>query len=411
MSLLYSLADPAAWEKFYAYKTSLACPKIFAKELRSFIDDRAYLPVLRHMASGEPFPLPRKAVISKLSTQKKRIVYIYPQNENIVLKFLTYLLLRRYDGIFADNLYSFRPGRSAKDAFRSLLRVPGISQMSSYKADVHNYFNSIPVNRLLPMLAEVTADDPELFTFLRGLLEEPRVLYEGEEIAEEKGIMAGTPLASFYANLYLKDLDEWFRNMKVPYARYSDDMILFGRTREETEAYARLVRRHLSEKGLAINPDKEEFRPPEEGFVFLGFSQKEGVVDIAPASVKKMKQKMRRKARALRRWSLRNGAEGEAAAKAFIRVFNRKLFEGAKDSDFTWSQWFFSVINTDSSLREIDHYAQDCIRYLVSGKHTKGRFNVRYEDIQKLGCKNLVHEYYAYHKKTEEKSLSPVSDA
>ena len=410
MSLLFSLADPAAWEKFYAYKTALACPKLFAKELRGFLDERAYQTILRQMAAGEPFPLPRKAVISKLSTQKKRIVYIYPKRENIVLKFLTYLLLRRYDGIFAENLYSFRPGRSAKDAFRALLRVSGIGRMYSYKADVHNYFNSIPVQRLLPMLEEVTAGDPELFLFLKGLLEEPRVRFEGRVIEEEKGIMAGTPLASFYANLYLKDLDALFWKMKVPYIRYSDDIILFGRTREETETYARLVRRHLSEKGLSINPDKEELRPPEEGFVFLGFSQKEGVVDIAPVSVKKMKKKMRRKTRSLRRWHLRKGLEGKAAAKAFVRVFNRKLFEGAKDSDLTWSQWFFSVINTDRSLREIDHYAQECIRFLMSGKHTKGRFNIRYEEIQKLGCKNLVHEYYAYHKKTEEKASSPVSD-
>ena len=404
MSLLFSLADPAAWEKFYEYKTSLVIPKEFAKELRAFIDERAYLPVLWRMAAGEPFPLPQKAVISKLSTQKKRIVYIYPKAENIVLKFLTYLLLRRYDGIYTDKLYSFRPGRGAKDAFRSLLCTPGIRQMYAYKADVHNYFNSIPIQMLLPMLEEVLLGgacdepDPELFMFLSELLLEPQVLYEGEEITEEKGIMAGTPLASFYANLYLKDLDEYFDKQKIPYIRYSDDIILFGKTREETEACAQCVREHLSKKGLTINPDKEEFREPSEGFVFLGFSQKNGVVDIAPASVKKMKQKMRRKTRALRRWSLRKGIEGEAAAKAFIRVFNRKLFEGAKDSDLTWSQWFFSVINTDTSLREIDHYAQECIRYLISGKRTKARFNVRYEDIKDLGCKNLVHEYYAYNK-------------
>lgn len=398
MSLLLSLADPAAWEKFYEYKTSLVCPKAFAKELRTYIDERSYMPVLWRMAAGEPFPLPKKAVISKLSTQKKRIVYIYPKTENIVLKFLTYLLLRRYDGIYTDNLYSFRPGRGAKDAFRSLLRTPGISQMYAYKADVHNYFNSIPIQMLLPMLEEAVGEDPELLAFLEGLLTEPRVLYEGEEISEEKGIMAGTPLASFYANLYLRDLDETFQKLKVPYIRYSDDIILFGKTREETEAYAQLVRGHLSEKGLAINPDKEEFRTPREGFVFLGFSHKEGIVDIAPASVKKMKQKMRRKTRALRRWSLRKGVEGEAAAKAFIRVFNRKLFEGAKDSDLTWSQWFFSVINTEKSLRVIDHYAQECIRYLVSGKRTKGRFNVRYEDMRMLGINNLVHEYYSFNK-------------
>ena len=115
---------------------------------------------------------------------------------------------------------------------------------------------------------------------------------------------------------------------------------------------------------------------------------------IAPVSVEKMKKKMRRKARALRRWQERNEISGENAAMAFIRIFNRKLFECTENSDLTWSRWFFPAINTDSSLRVIDNYAQDCVRFLVSGKRTKARFNVRYEDIRRLGLRSLVHEYY-----------------
>ena len=53
------------------------------------------------------------------------------------------------------------------------------------------------------------------------------------------------------------------------------------------------------------------------------------------------------------------------------------------------------MITTDESLRRIDHYAQDCIRYLLTGKRTKGRFDARYADIRALGYRSLVHEYYA----------------
>ena len=112
------LARPESWERFYEYKTSLACPKDFEKELRRFIDGQAYLPVCETIAAGEPFPLPKKAVISKMHNTKKRTVYTYPFAENTVLKLLTFLLLRKYDGIFSPNLYSFRPGRSAADAVR-----------------------------------------------------------------------------------------------------------------------------------------------------------------------------------------------------------------------------------------------------------------------------------------------------
>ena len=396
MLLLERLRDEGTWADFYEYKTSLCCPKQAETELRAYIDRRAYLPVCQRIEAGEPFPLPRRAVISKLSSQKKRVVYTYPPAENGVLKLLTHLLLRRYDGVFAPNLYSFRPGRSAKDAVRRLLRTPGLAGMYSYKADVHNYFNAIPVDRLLPMLAEVLAEDPPLLAFLSRLLTEPEVLDRGKPVREQKGIMAGTPLASFYANLYLRDLDRRFAALGVPYVRYSDDIILFAPTRAEAEDHAAFLRAFLAERGLSLNPDKEAFAAPEEGWTFLGFRCQDGTVDIAEATVKKLLQKMRRKARALRRWADRGGHTGEQAARAFIRVFNRKLLENPLDNELTWSYWFFSVISTDESLRRIDAYAQDCLRWLISGKRTKGRYNVRYETLKALGYRSLVHAYYAF---------------
>ena len=70
------------------------------------------------------------------------------------------------------------------------------------------------------------------------------------------------------------------------------------------------------------------------------------------------------------------------------------LFENTSDSELTWTRWFFPVITTDESLREIDLYAQDCLRFLIRGKRTKARFDARYEDLKRLGYRSLVNEYY-----------------
>ena len=437
-SLVSKLSSKESWDELLLYKTKLAVRGKSQADLEKIIADQSYIPAVRRISSGEPFPLPRRAVISKMSSQKKRVVYIYPEPENTVLKLLTYLLLRRYDGLFSDGLYSFRPGVTAKDAVRKLRRTPGISRMWSYKVDISNYFNSVPVERFLPVLKNAVADDPELFDFLSGLLKEPRVLdYSnspqelGEEeergsiIEEQKGIMAGTPLSAFYANLYLMDMDCHFQDAGVPYARYSDDIIVFAESKERVEALAQEIRDFLAAKGLSVNPKKEQFSSPEEGWTFLGFTYKDGVTDIAPATVTKIKGKMRRKARALVRWREKNGRTGEQAAAAFIRVFNRKLLGISKQTDapedvqgpdkemelqinsldgplgehdLTWSLWFFPVISTTASLQVIDSYAQDCLRFIISGKHTKSRFNVRYEDLKALGYRSLVHEYYAFNK-------------
>ncbi len=402
MSLLDALGSENAWETFYEYKLGLACQKNFTAELREFIDEKRYLPVYEKISGGEEaFPLPKKTVISKMGSDKKRVVYTYPDDENTALKLLTYLMLRKYDKIFAGNLYSFRPGRTAKDAVRRLTRTKGISQTYSYKVDVSDYFNSVPVDLLLPPLKSALADDEKLYDFLSSLLLETDVIENGRIHPERKGIMAGTPVSSFFANLFLTDLDRYFEENGFLYARYSDDIILFADTRGECERRAEIALSFLHSHGLSVNPKKECFSSPEEGFTFLGFYVCGKTVDIAPVTVQKLKGKMRRKRDALTRWKKRNDVDGEKAAKAFIRVFNRKLFENSGDNELTWSKWFFPCLTRADSLKEIDLYAQDCIRYLISGKHTKARFNARYEYIKKLGYKSLVHEYYSFKSENE----------
>ena len=394
MSLIDKLFEKSSWERFYEYKSGLKCSKRFKKELRDFIDGGAYLEYHTAAEQLEDLPLPSKAVISKMSSRKKRTVYKYPYGFNMLLKLLTYMTLRKYDHIYSGNLYSFRPGVCAKDAIMTICRTKEIRSMYSYKIDVSDYFNSIPVDKLCGLLDGTITDDERLLAFMKALLCEKKAIYENKTVTEQKGIMAGTPIASFYANLYLKDLDEYFKQKGVLYARYSDDIIVFARTEEEITEYKNVILDHLKEKGLKVNPDKEVFASPEDGFTFLGVEVRNGDIDIAPASVTKLKKKMRRKARALDRWRRREGLDGTKAAAAFIRIFNHKLLEVNEDSDLTWSLWFFPVITTPKSLHEIDLYAQDLLRFLISGTHTKSRFNVRYEDLKALGYRSLVNEYY-----------------
>ena len=395
MDILSEMESPALWLSFLEYrKNSCRLMPQEEQELTEYIKSREYLPILDKIHRGDPFPHPRKATISKKSTSKKRIVYIYPEKEAWVLKMMTHQLLRRYDHLFTPNLYSFRAGHGVKEAVGFLRRIPGIGQMWSYKADIRNYFNSIPVETLLPMVEEALSDDPCVYRFLEALLRDPLVLDQGNLIPEEKGIMAGCPLSTFLANLYLRELDALFLKNHWIYARYSDDIILFAPTREELDARIALVHSFLEEKGLAINPEKESVTQPGEPWVFLGVCFRDGVVDVAPVSIEKIKAKMRRKARALRRWADRNHVESVHAARAFIKVFNRKLFENPISNDLTWARWFFPLIDTDRSLHEIDLYAQQCIRTLATNTHTKRAYNFRYEDMKALGYVSLVHCYY-----------------
>ena len=393
--MLSLLSRREIWQEFLEYK--LAGGHLNREDQRAlseFIERQSYLPAVEKMLRGEGFAPPKKTAISKMSSGKKRIVYTYAEDENWVLKLLTYLLQRKYDYLFAGNLYSFRPRKGVRDAVKTLTRRRDIRNLWSYKVDISNYFNSVPVERMLLLLRHALADEPDACRFLESLLTNPLVNDRGRFIPEEKGIMAGTPVSTFLANLYLAQMDHYFAGAGVCYARYSDDIILFDTTEQALEKDVAILHTFLSDAGLTINPAKEARTAPGEMWTFLGICYRDGIIDVAPVSVEKLKAKMRRKSRALVRWRARKGATGVDAAKAFIRVFNKKLFENPLEHELTWVKWYFPLINTAASLKIIDAYTQSCIRYLATGKHTKVAYNFRYEQMKELGYISLVNRYY-----------------
>ena len=204
------------------------------------------------------------------------------------------------------------------------------------------------------------------------------------------------PISAFLANLYLKDLDRLFEKRGLPYARYSDDIIVFAESKDQLEDARQTILSYLSEKHLTVNPRKEAFSAPGDVWTFLGFSYENGTVDVSQDAIQKLKKKMKRKSEALIRWKHKKNADSVRAVKAFIRYFNKKFFDNPIDSEITWCRWFFPVITTDASLKIIDAYMQECIRYIATEKRTKARYNFRYEDMKACGYKSLVHCYYQF---------------
>ncbi|MBR0386058.1 MAG: hypothetical protein IJI05_05890, partial [Erysipelotrichaceae bacterium] len=66
--------------------------------------------------------------------------------------------------------------------------------------------------------------------------------------------------------------------------------------------------------------------------------------------------------------------------------------------ELTWSRWCFPLLTTDRGLKEIDGDLLDYIRYLYSGRHYKGNYIVKYDDIKSMGYHSLVHEFHHFRK-------------
>lgn len=338
---------------------------------------------------------PQKRFVNKGGAGKKRAVYSYTPKENAALKILSYLCYR-YDGQMPDNLYSFRKNSSPHKAVRRLTGVPNIRRMYAYKLDVRDYFNSIPPDRLLAKLKPLLMDDEPLFKLFSNMLLAPGALLNGEFIKESHGVLAGVPTSAFLANVYLAPLDRHFEQARVPYARYSDDIIVFAADEQELKAHRAYIDAYLSENGLAVNPDKVQQSAPGEEWSYLGFSYKNGVIDLSKNTKDKLKAKVRRKARALYRWRRKKGASPEQAMKAFARTLNKKLYEETdEERRFTWSRWFFPLLTTAESLKELDSYILQYMRYIATGRFSNANYRVRYPALKELGFMPLVARFYA----------------
>ena len=192
-SILNQLVRQETWEEFLAYRLMKGRFTWHEfKDADNYVEREAYLPLAQRIANGEGLGIPTKKTVNKMGTGKKRVVYSFAPDEMTILKLLAFKLYD-YDACFAPNCYAFRRGVKASDAIFAIRRAIGNRPMWAYKLDIHDYFNSISIDLLLPMLAEMMADDQPLYRFFEKMLTDNRATYNGEVIHEHHGVMAGVP--------------------------------------------------------------------------------------------------------------------------------------------------------------------------------------------------------------------------
>lgn len=405
MTIREQLSLPQYWQEFLNYKVEKQHLSVHEqKELEEYIAQKKYLQILEEISKEDfALPLPLKKEVNKSGVARKRVVYSYPKDFGMLLKLLTYLLFR-YDHLFARNCYAFRRHYGVKDAIRRIKTTKGLTEKYCLKVDISNYFNSIDVPLLLEKLQFLKQQDAFVYDFLKRLLTVDRAIFvdntDTQIISEKRGAMAGTPISPFLANVYLMEMDHAFDRDGILYFRYSDDILLFSDTEAEMNQLKDRLFGYIDSHKLALNPSKVHLSKPGESFDFLGFTFSNQKIDLSDITIQKMKDKIKRKALALRRWQRKKGVAGDRAAKGFLKAMNHKFFDNGDGSEFSWSRWFFPCLTTDTGLKEIDTYMQQYVRYCVTGRHYKGNYRITYEQMKEWGYRSLVHEYYNQFKTT-----------
>ena len=195
---------------------------------------------------------------------------------------------------FRPGSYGFRPGRSCKDALREVDRLLKEGYTHVVDADLQGYFDSIPHDRLMALVAG-SISDGRVLSLIDGFLRQD-IMKDMTRWQPTTGTPQGAVISPLLANLYLHPLDLQMEQNGWHMVRYADDFVILCRTEAEAQAALRQTEAWVAENGLTLHPDKTRIgdsRQPGQGFEFLGYRFEAGRRLVRKKSLKALKDKVR----------------------------------------------------------------------------------------------------------------------
>jgi len=272
-----------------------------------------------------------------------------------------------FEADFHPNSCGFRPERRAHDALDLIIAALRQGKLEVVDADLSKYFDTIPHNRLMELLAKRISDG-SILHLIRQWLDTPIVEEDRDGtkrvLPNRQGVPQGGVISPLLANLYLNKLDWAVNDPKEPgrpvMVRYADDFVILCAPGQGTALVERL-RKWLERRGLKLNEEKTRMVHSRKGFHFLGFSvrwqcsHKSGnwYAHIEPST--KSQQRLREKVRGqLNHWTLHRNIP-EAVSEL------NKLLRG-------WGGYFHYRQST-RVFSKTQHWVRDRLRRWLWRKH------------------------------------------
>ena len=246
------------WEAFKKVKKNQGAAGVDKQTIAVFeerLSDNLYV-LWNRMTSGSYYPPSVRIVEIPKKDGKKRRLGIPTVSDRIAQMVLKEYLEPRYEAIFNQNSYGYRPNLKAHDALTKCIN-------NCYKfcwvidLDIKAFFDNLDHELLLKML-QVETKETWVVRYIKRWLEAPAE-NEGETIRRTKGTPQGGVISPLLANVYLHYVfDLWMKikQQKNPFERYADDVIVHCQTREEAEALLEMIKERLKNFGLEVNAEK-----------------------------------------------------------------------------------------------------------------------------------------------------------
>jgi len=286
-------AFKALWRAWLAYRQGKGRrPVITAFDLDA---DRHLLALHRELAAGAYRP--RAYRVSLVRDPKTRLVAAPAVRDRVLQRALLAEIGPAYERGFIDQHYACGSGRGPH---RAVLQHLGCMRRFRHRLalDIHHYFASVDLDRLLGLFAHRLRDDDTLELIHRllaagaGVYHTPLARGLLGEVAPGRGLPLGGFLSHWCGAFYLDGLDHHIkRALKVRgYLRYMDDLVLFSDSPDRLEACRSDIADWLGrERGLRLKDPAAQVLPNTQPATFLGFRVSRAGVLAGP----KMKRRLR----------------------------------------------------------------------------------------------------------------------
>lgn len=212
--------------------------------------------------------------------------------DRLVQQAMHQVLSKRYERIFSEYSYGFRPGKSAHDALLQSCKY--IEQGMNYAVDLdlEKFFDKVNHDRLMWLLRTRIGDGKVLELIHRMVT--AGMLQGGLLSQRIEGTPQGGPLSPLLSNIVLDELDKELERRGYSYVRYADDVKIFASSQEQAQRIMAKVILFIEERlKLKVNKDKSRVCKGHE-LNFLGHSLlKDGTLGLGKGSEQRFKSKLK----------------------------------------------------------------------------------------------------------------------
>ena len=256
---------------------------ISLKTYEKRLEDNLYK-LWNRLTSGSYFPKAVKQVSIPKRDGRERQLGIPTIADRIAQQVIKDYLESRFEKIFHENSYGYRPLKSAHQALEQV-RQNAWKRDWVIDMDIKGFFDEVSHELLMKALRRHVSENWVLM-YIKRWLESPIETKSKELVNREgKGTPQGGVISPLLANLFLHYvLDKWLEK-KYPnlmFVRYADDIIVHCRTEQEAEEVLLAIKSRMAECQLQLNEGKTKIvfckkykkksanKPVK--FDFLGFS-------------------------------------------------------------------------------------------------------------------------------------------